>query len=359
MMPSWLKNLESSPFARFDLELHHEGFLAPHIQNNLVTSFQIPRSTLYKNKINLVLERALDRATLSTLVTQLMAPEDQCVDDTSKSCFRISFNEGVSVLESLAPFEETVIRRNIVQPSHNQTWKSRASLPNQSSFRPTNLDTTSVDLVLVDLGKTPVLAIKAIREHLPITLSEMRALSRALPGVIAKGVEGGQLRELTSELTILGAQYQIQVGQSILCKNCYGFESMTGAEYILGEPPVVVLWADKGGLQIKTYHFQWISSHETLDTHQVEYSFSWRELPEELSERRSFVFERIQKAAAKKRAECRRCVRCGAMRLPEHMHSVDTCQRCAEQYLGVCYLRLMSPCQPTNIFPLTIACRAQ
>jgi len=106
-----------------------------------------------------------------------------------------------------------------------------------------------------------------------------------------------------------------------------------GDWFVAGEPPEVIVRLDDATLSVYRYEAGWNGPHEpyvrpvalvTVYWHEVEPFQAWM-----------LCHPLVSDARAKRRASFGKCRYCKVTLGPEHMHSADVCQGCAERHLGV------------------------
>lgn len=102
--------------------------------------------------------------------------------------------------------------------------------------------------------------------------------------------------------------------------------------YEAGDPTEVMVRLTQTDVQVFSCSYVWVSSYELIEDPQLVGMVNWRDSDAGLVYR-----VLIKKARAGRRRTFRKCRYCGEKFGPEHMHSNDVCQGCAELHLGVMY----------------------
>ncbi len=111
---------------------------------------------------------------------------------------------------------------------------------------------------------------------------------------------------------------------------------MDGAEWFeAGNPPEVVIRLDQTTASVYRYEAGWDGPERPFVRPAILATVHWREIG--VTRTWMLCHTLIEEARAQRRATFRKCRYCKKSFGPEHMHSADACQGCAEKHLGVVY----------------------
>ena len=100
-----------------------------------------------------------------------------------------------------------------------------------------------------------------------------------------------------------------------------------------GDPPEVVVEQNEDEVRVSRFEQDWPHPHEPVVNPVLLGSVRWQELAPAVALELCRLL--IDEASRQRRESFRTCRYCGRTLGPEHMHTNDVCQGCAERYLGV------------------------
>jgi len=100
-----------------------------------------------------------------------------------------------------------------------------------------------------------------------------------------------------------------------------------------GDPGEVIVRIGGSKVSIAMYSVRWEGPHTPVVRPKELATLNWKRLP--ASRTIMELYSLIESAVEIRRAKYGKCVRCGNTNPPEWMHDENTCQSCAERYLGV------------------------
>jgi len=100
-----------------------------------------------------------------------------------------------------------------------------------------------------------------------------------------------------------------------------------------GDPGEVIVRIGGSKVSIAMYSVRWEGPHTPVVRPKELATLNWKRLP--ASRTIMELHSLIESAIEIRRAKYGKCVRCGNTNPPEWMHDENTCQSCAERYLGV------------------------
>lgn len=113
-------------------------------------------------------------------------------------------------------------------------------------------------------------------------------------------------------------------------------EQLDGSLLVVGgDPGEVIVRISGGRVSIAVYSVQWEGPNTPVVRPQHLAALNWKRLP--ASTTMMTLHGLISAAVELRRANYRKCERCGETKPPEWMHGDTICQSCAEQHLGVVY----------------------
>jgi hypothetical protein len=100
-----------------------------------------------------------------------------------------------------------------------------------------------------------------------------------------------------------------------------------------GDPGEVIVRIGGSKVSIAVYSVRWEGPHTPVVRPKQLATLNWKRLP--ASRTMMELHSLIESAVEIRRSKYGKCVRCGETNPPEWMHDENTCQSCAERYLGV------------------------
>jgi hypothetical protein len=100
-----------------------------------------------------------------------------------------------------------------------------------------------------------------------------------------------------------------------------------------GDPGEVIMRIGGSKVSIAVYSVRWEGTHTPVVRPKQVATLNWKRLP--ASRTMMELHSLIESAVEIRRSKYGKCVRCGETNPPEWMHDENTCQSCAERYLGV------------------------
>lgn len=105
--------------------------------------------------------------------------------------------------------------------------------------------------------------------------------------------------------------------------------------FVRGDPGEVVVHIIDQSLIASVFAVVWETPYTSVMVPEEYAILNWHELSADRLQLR--LDELIDSARRKRLSRYRTCERCGENKPPEHMHSDEVCQSCAEEHLGIVY----------------------
>ncbi len=106
-----------------------------------------------------------------------------------------------------------------------------------------------------------------------------------------------------------------------------------GQVFVGGDPGEVVVQVNDNSIIVSVFAIVWETPYSPVLGPELHASLDWKKLPaDSLRQRLDDVIEEARQIRLRK---YRTCERCGETKPPEHMHSCEVCQSCAEKHLGI------------------------
>lgn len=105
--------------------------------------------------------------------------------------------------------------------------------------------------------------------------------------------------------------------------------------FVGGDPGEVIVRVSESQVSVSVFSIRWDGPHTPVVCPKQLGKLNWKRLP--ASRLMMVLHDLIESAQEIRRAEYRKCERCGKTKPPEWMHDATTCQACAERDFGVVY----------------------
>lgn len=158
-----------------------------------------------------------------------------------------------------------------------------------------------------------------------------------LPAFGARGLSGNvsiaEVRMMT-EFDPINREHLVHEIQRVLRDPTRQETQMDGSlTFVGGDPGEVIVRVSESQVSVSVFSIRWEGPHTPVVRPKQLGRLNWKRLP--ASRLMMVLQDLIESAQEIRRAEYRKCERCGKTNPPEWMHNATTCQACAERDLGV------------------------